>query len=116
MHIITCSDADIATILAAIRTVQAQGFLPATREHFDDVGGEFPTEGALDELAERLNLGNSQANAVLTALADAIDATGGVIETGRSGTVAPAADPTWPDLGSIYLDACAVLDRQPHRG
>lgn len=52
------------------------------------------------------------AKAALEAFVDTIEATGGLIP-GEFGMLSPAGDPTWSDLGSAYLLACAALGRKP---
>lgn len=49
---------------------------------------------------------------VARALIDLVDNTDGVVEY-KDGTVAPSADPTWTDLGQVYLGACRVLGVEP---
>lgn len=49
---------------------------------------------------------------VLREFIDSIEATGGVVQ-GADGVCYPRADPTWTDLGSIYLNACEVAGVQP---
>lgn len=49
---------------------------------------------------------------VLREFIDSIEATGGVVQ-GEDGICYPRADPTWSDLGSIYLKACEVAGVQP---
>jgi len=46
--------------------------------------------------------------AILRALVDTIDVTGGTVEN-EDGDTAPAADPEWVDLGNLYLRAKAVI-------
>lgn len=58
----------------------------------------------------------SEAEKVLAALCETIEATGGLIVRKSSwgnDVVAPAGDEDWSDLADIYLDACRVLKREP---
>lgn len=41
-----------------------------------------------------------------------IEVTGGIVKK-RDGTVAPAGDEDWIDLGDCYLRACDALGQQP---
>ncbi len=50
--------------------------------------------------------------AALTAFVDAINATGGLVSS-ASGSMVPAADEQWPDLGDAYASACKALGVDP---
>lgn len=49
---------------------------------------------------------------VLRELCYCIEVTGGILY--RDGLAIPLGDPEWSDLGTVYLDACAVLGRVPY--
>lgn len=48
----------------------------------------------------------------LASFCSAIEAVGGVVEC-EDGTTGLAVDPDWIDLASVYLRACAILERDP---
>jgi hypothetical protein len=52
--------------------------------------------------------------AVLRALIEIIEATGGLV-TNEENILVPAADEEWPDLAAVYLQACDALGRRPMR-
>jgi hypothetical protein len=52
-----------------------------------------------------------KAENALNELVSTIEATGGVVVTGRG--VEPVGDRGWSDLGSAYLAACDALGRAP---
>jgi len=54
----------------------------------------------------------SEVIAALKAFVDTINATGGVVSS-ESGTMAPAADGEWFDLGDAYATACKALGLIP---
>jgi len=45
-------------------------------------------------------------------LIEAINNTGGLVQF-SDGTVAPACDPDWVDLGEAYLSGCAETGQEP---
>lgn len=54
----------------------------------------------------------SKPNTAAERLVSTVNATGGALRF-TDGTVAPAGDPDWIDLGDAYLAACAELVQEP---
>lgn len=54
-----------------------------------------------------------KAKRALKGLIDTVDTTGGLVEVGDDGSLAPAGDPSWLDLADVYIDACEALGLKP---
>lgn len=52
------------------------------------------------------------ADVALRGLIDTINATGGLFKS-AAGEYCPVADEDWPDLATVYLDACRALGIEP---
>jgi hypothetical protein len=118
MHHLDLTDAEFATLIAALQTSIVSGFAAGTTRPLAAAHGEMPSRQAAVALRERCTACHPVRDAdgatyVLGRLVEVIDEAGGLRAVRGNAILAPVHSPAWIDLGTTYLDACTVLGRSP---